>query len=440
MEERDPHYFSVMGTRKRVISGIKPRVEPASDSARDRKIADAVKADIAEHEGFGDLVEDILDALGKGFSVVEIDWETTASVWRPREFIQRDQRFFTFDQRTRRKLRLKDEADPVNGIELEPFKFITHFGRLKSGLPYRGGLARIVAFGWMCKAYTLKDWMAFVETYGLPLRLGRYGPEATKEDVQILFRAVANIGTDAAAVLPDSMRIDFEQIQGGASSERVFEGLARYVDEQVSKAVLGQTMTSDDGSSQSQAEVHDEVRHDIAASDARAATSTVNRDVVRSYVDLNYGVQEQYPRLLLEVEEPEDRTAWVNGVDKLLGRGLTVKASELRAKFGLSEPEGEDEVVGGVPAPTEPSAPTAMNRQQEGDEIDLIAEEMLADWQPVMQPLIDPVEALLAQVTTLEEFRDRLPELAGTMDESRLVDALVRGMVKARALGDARDG
>ncbi len=45
----------------------------------------------------------------------------------------------------------------------------------------------------------------------MPLRLGRYGPGATETDIAELMRAVANLGTDAAAVLPDSMRIEFTE-------------------------------------------------------------------------------------------------------------------------------------------------------------------------------------------------------------------------------------
>lgn len=447
MEERDPHYFSVLGTRKRVVSAVMPRVEPASDSAEDRKIAEAITEDIAEHDGFADLVEDMLDALGKSFSVVEIDWLTTAKRWKPRRFIYRDPRFFTFDREAGRELRLKDEAAPVDGIELAPFHFITHTARLKSGLPFRGGLARIAAFSWMCKAYTLKDWMAFVETYGLPLRLGRYGPEATPKDVETLFRAVANIGTDAAAVLPDGMRIEFQQAATGSTGDKIFENLARYVDEQLSKAVLGQTMTADNGSSQSQAEVHDDVRHDIAASDARSITGSLNRDLIRPYVDLNFGVREAYPKLIIEIEEPEDRAAWVDGVDKLMQRGLVVAASDLRAKFKLSTPAKDDEVVGGTASATPPAPGEAMNRAEpgadpapDGDEVDALTDEMLGDWQPVMEDMLSPIEALIAEVGSLEELRDRLPELVGEMRDAKLVEQLVTGMARARALGDAKDG
>jgi phage gp29-like protein len=442
MEERDPHYSSVLGTRKRAISGIMPQVEAASDSARDVEIAEAVREEIAEHPGFSDLVEDLLDALGKGFSVVEIDWARSASRWTPERFDHRDPRFFTFDRETRRDLRLLDEAGPVEGVALEPFKFITHRARMKSGLTYRGGLARVVAFSWMCKAYTFKDWMSFIETYGLPLRIGRYGPEATKDDVAKLYQAVANIGTDAAAVLPKSMEIAFEKGLSVSGPEKIFETFARYIDEQISKAVLGQTMTADSGSSQAQATVHNEVRHDIAASDARAVAGAINRDLVRAYVDLNFGVQEVYPRLTLPVAEPEDITAKIEGAAKLMERGVTFKMTELRAKLGFSDPEEGDEIAGGAPVPPPVAANRArlaLNREQAEDLLDGVEEVMLSDWEELGSDMEAAIAGAIDGADSYEAVLERLPEALRQMPSALLIDTLVKGMFRARAVGDAQD-
>jgi len=400
MEERDPHYFSVLGTRKRAISGIMPQVEPASDSARDVEIAEAVREEIAEHPGFADMVEDLLDALGKGFSVVEIDWARSASRWTPARFDHRDPRFFVFDRETRGELRLLDEAGPVDGVPLEPFKFICHRARMKSGLTFRGGLARVVAFGWMCKAYTSKDWMSFIETYGLPLR----GPE------------------------------------------RVFEAFGRYIDEQISKAVLGQTMTADSGSSQAQATVHNEVRHDIAAADARVVAGAINRDLVRAFVDLNFGAQQAYPRLTLPVAEPEDIKAKIEGAARLMERGLSFKATELRAALGFSDPEDGDEVVGGA-APAPAAAPArnragpglALNRQQGEDLLDEIGADMLADWEEVGAGMEAAIAEAVDGADSHEAVLERLPEALRQMPSALLIDTLVKGMFRARAVGDAQD-
>lgn len=461
IEERDPHYASVLGVRKRAVSGVVPVVEPASEDPRDVKIAKAVEDQIALDDTFPDLVEDLLDGLGKGFSVVEIDWRKTASRWWPERYAWRSQRHFKFDRETGSELRLIDEQDPANGIELAPFKFAVHRPKLKSGLTSRAGLARLVAFSWICKAYSLKDWMAFVETYGLPLRLGRYGPEATREDVEKLYLAVANIGTDAAAVLPKSMEIDFEQIASSGGDKPVFENLARFIDAQISKAVLGQTMTSDDGSSMAQAVVHDGVRHDIAGSDARQVSATINRDIVKPYVDLNWGVQAKYPRLRIVVEEPEDVKLAIEGAAKLIPLGLKVKQSEVRAKLRFSDPDEDDELLGAPAAPAPgatpappPPAPEAEEEAEEPEEeaanreadafdpfgeTDAIAAEMLGDWQEVMSETLSPIEAAIAEATGYEDFRARLAAIED-LPAGLLIDWLVKGLFNARSMGDQRDG
>lgn len=440
MEERDPHYFSVLGTRKRAISGVTPEVKAASEDPRDEKIAEAVRENIAEHDGFPDLVEDMLDALGKGFSVTEINWHRSSREWVPDSFEHRPARFFTVDRETGSELRLLDEADRLNGVELEPFKFVVHKAKLKSGLAFRGGIARVVAFSWMCKAYDVKDWMAFVETYGLPLRLGRYEKSASKEDVQTLFRAVANIGTDAAAVLPKSMEIDFETA-GTVTGDRLFENLARWCDEQVSKAVLGQTMTSDQGSSEAQAKVHDEVRHDIAVSDARAVSGTINRDLVKPFVDLNFGVPKRYPRLKLVVQEVEDIDMIMGHVDKLAQRGVTFKTQEVRSKLGFSDPDDDDEVIGALPkAPPPPATNTALNRADiPSDLMDEIEAEAMADWQDVTDDMLAPIAEIIETSSSYEEIERRLDELPG-LPVNRMIDTLVKAMFKARSLGDVKDG
>ena len=260
----------------------------------------------------------------------------------------RDPRFFVFDRDDGRTLRLLDEADSLRGVPLQPCKWIAHVPRLKSGLPARGGLARLVALAYMVKAYALTDWMAFAEVFGMPLRLGRYGPGSTETDIEELMRAVSHLGSDAAAVLPDSMQIEFSQAGNRTGGADLFERLAMYLDKQVSKAVPGQTMTDDDGSSRAQAEVHDEVRGDILRSDAWQLADTLNRDLVRPFIDLNYGPRERenYPRLLLPVNEPEDIRALTAALEKLVPLGLGVEASVIRDKLGLPDPEYSTELLG----------------------------------------------------------------------------------------------
>lgn len=455
MEERDPHYAAVLGVRKRAVTGLPPVVAAATDEKRDVEVADAVRELTARPE-FGCLLEDLLDGLGKGYSVVEILWDKSGNTWKPKNYRWRDPRWFCFD-RLHEQLRLRDEADPVEGIELAPYKFIRHVPRLKSGIALRGGIARMVAFSWICKAYALKDWMAFVEVFGMPLRIGRYGPNASTEDVSILRSAVANLGSDAAAVLPDSMKIEFQETGGGAGGPELFRKLCEYLDMQVSKAVLGQTMTTDAqsaGLGSNQANVHNEVRGDILQADARQLADTLNRDLVRPFIDLNFGPQENYPRIELQIAEPENIAALTSALKELVPMGLKVETSVIRDKLGLPDPEDGAEVliapaVAPVAAPAInhqthencPRCATARNARDDVDRdaIDDLADEGLLEWQEQLEPTVSAIEKLAAECRDHDEFLARLPELLKDVEPGELVRQLALGAFKARVLGETED-
>lgn len=457
MEERDLHYRAVLGQRKLAVSGLEPVVESASDEPRDLELADAVRTLVAA-PAFSELVDDLLDALGKGFSAAEIMWLRGAR-WAPRAQVVdgravqayewRDPHWFVFDRTDGRTLRLLDASAP-EGVALPPYKFIVHHPRLKSGLPIRGGLARLAAFAFMVKNWTLKDWLAFADVYGLPLRIGRYDVGTPKEEVDKLLQAVAGLGSDAAAVISRGMEIEIQQAPVGAGGGPLFQGLAEWVDRQVSKGVLGQTMTTDDGSSLGQAKVHDGVREDILRADAKALAATLNRDLVRPFVDLNFGPQERYPCLRLPVPEPEDLAQLVTALKELVPLGLRVEQSVIRDRLRLPDPDPAakpEDLLTAAPASalaanarqTCPAHGVALNRAGPGDALDTLAAEALADWQPLMRPVVDPLRTLAAACRSADEFRARLPELLAEIDATALVDALAGAAFRARGLGDATD-
>jgi len=354
MEEKDLHYASVLGTRKRAVSRLPVVIEAASDSPNDIKLADEVRA-LFKRRGAKGMIEDCLDALGKGYSVVETMWDKSISPWQPARYEWRDPRFFLYDRETQRELRLKDEADLINGIPLQPYKFIVHTPRLKCGIPIRGGLARLAAWTYIFKNFAVKDWVAFCEVFGMPLRLGKYRPGETDDNINILKSAVANLGSDAAAVIPEGMVVEFIETSKGTGGDSLFERIATWFDKQLSKGVLGQTMTADDGASMAQAQVHEEVRVDIRDADAEQLAETLERDLVIPYIDLNHGPQASYPTVCLREPDQTDIPVMSEALAKLVPLGLRVESSQVRDKLGFADPAKDSECLGSPSVPEVPS-------------------------------------------------------------------------------------
>lgn len=451
MEERS-EYGGLLGVRKRAVLAMPQKVVPASDDAKHKQHADEVGKLVLRPE-FRQLRADLLDALGKGRSTVELIWQTKKTPHTFSQYIWRDPRYFRYNPADPQELRLIDGSDVYHGLPLPSFKFITHRPRIKTGLPVRDGLARMVAVYYMLTSYGLKDWTAFNELFGLPIRVGRYGANAKQDDINILRTAVANIGSDAAALIPDSMRIEFIE-RANSSGTDVFERLADWLGRKITIAVLGQTASTQGtpgklGGDFAQMQVADDIRD----ADATELDATINAQMVKAYIDWNYGEQDEYPRVESVAEEPEDLKVLVDALGTLLPQGLRVKQSEIRSKLRLSEPEAGDEVFASTPPPpavfpnaslaahghnpaTCPSC-VALNRAGAGaDTIDHMVMDALIDWQPVMQPIIDPIQVLADECQDEAEFLARLPELLQTMDANALIRSLATETFKARGLGD----
>jgi phage gp29-like protein len=67
-----------------------------------------------------------------------------------------------------------------------------------------------------------------------------------------------------------------------------FESFINICDQSISKIVLSQTMTTDNGSSQSQATVHQNVKDEIVKADSKIIANSFKKQVLDKIVYLNY--------------------------------------------------------------------------------------------------------------------------------------------------------
>lgn len=343
-EERDTHFAGVMATRRRSVAQLPIVVEAYSDDEADEANAQTVRKWLKRDELSEELF-DILDCLPKGYSLTEIVWANPGGDWWPDRLERRDPRWFRFDR--------GDLSTPVmltdGGAEvpLPPAKFIYARIGAKSGLPLRSGLGRIALWSYLFKQFTQRDWQIFIQTYGQPLRLGKWQAGASEQDKDTLFRAVANIAGDCAAIVPDSMQIEFVESGQLSATGELYKQRCDQIDQGVSKLILGQTATTDavTGGLGSGKE-HRQVQEDIERADARALAAILNRDLIRPWFRLNRGEAfDRFPRLKIERPEEEDLEAFGRALTPFIDRGLKVGLKAVRDKFGLPEPEGDEEVL-----------------------------------------------------------------------------------------------
>jgi phage gp29-like protein len=451
--EKDLHYRAVLATRRMAVAALPLEVEAADDSAAAHAAAELTRSALARLP-VGELLMHLMDAVAKGYAVAEIVWDTRQSPWLPERVLPRPAHWFRFSRQGPAELRLLSETAPHSGEALPPARFIVH--RLAhADSPLTAGVARAVLWAWVIKSYALRDWARFCELYGQPLRLGKYDAAATPADVEVLKEAVLGLGADAAAVIPASMGVELIEAGGKAASADLYQRLLEYLDRAVSKAVLGQTLTTDQGASGSlaQARVHDDVRRELLRADAQALIATLERDLVTPLVHLNLGEAAPLPRLALRVVEPEDLGALAEQLERLVGLGLPVPLAWARAKWGIPEPDGTEPLLTPAADPLALAArqpPVAVpvrtlqaTQPQPApappDAMDALVDEAMADWRQQLGPLVTPLEILFGRAEredwTAAELIEALAESLAEPHAATLADALARAAYAARLAG-----
>lgn len=448
MEEKDPHLFSIMQTRKLAVAGLDYEAAPFSEDKKDVEAAEFVSEVIYGLPGFEDDLMDMLDGIGKGYSVLEIYWDVRGGRNVARRLEHVHPKNVTWSNSV--NPRLITEERP-GGVDFPPFKFIFHRHRTRSGHPSRQGVLRVVAWMYLFKNYGIKDWVSFAEVYGMPLRIGKYDPSSTKEDKDALIQAVRALASDAAGVIPKSTEIEFVEAVKN-SGEAVYEALADFCNAEMSKAVLGQTLTSQQGEkgSYSLGQVHDRVRGDILKADCEMAAKTIRRDLIRPLVGFNFGWDRPLPWFRFHYEEPEDLKQKAETIRTLVEAGFEgVPEDYVHEKFDIPKPKTGQRTLSNrgrqdslppaaankacrVCMANKGGAETFPDQEAVDGAIDsLSAEELRKQMEGVLKPVVDMIEEGRGYEAILEDLAGAYPD----MDDRAVEEMLARAIFVAEAWG-----
>jgi len=436
MEEKDAHIHAEMGKRKRALLSTDVSwdiVPPRNASAAERKLAGYAKELIQDTPNFEDVILDALDGIGHGFSCQEIEWELLGREWLPKQINHRPQGWFQTDRDTRTEIRLRDMS--LDGQALQPFGWITHVHKAKSGYVARAGLHRVLAWPYLFKNYSVGDLAEFLEIYGLPLRLGTYQSGASDEEKATLLRAVMSIGHDAAGIIPDGMAIDFTEAAKG--SEGPFMAMVEWCEKSQSKAILGGTLTSQsDGKSSTNAlgNVHNEVRHDLMVSDGIQLAGTLSRDLVYPLIALNKGGiddRRRQPRFIFKFNDTEDLGVFAEALPKLVNMGMRIPEdwAHQRAGIPLAE-EGAAVLIPQSPSNNNAPVKTALAALTVTNSFEL-GNESADAWAAVLTH----VEDLVANAESMAQLQAALTTAYGGLPLDDLRKIMAQGFQLAALAG-----
>lgn len=444
IEERSGHLLGEKTKRVNSILDVPFEFTPASDDARDVRIMEELETWWAGLTDAADVLVSMQDAVGKGFTGMEINWDTSSGQAVPEslEFIEQHRFVFTDDRGYVTKTPRLITDDNLMGEEIPAWRMLFHAYGGKSGHPTKSGIYRVVTWNYLFANYAIKDWVVFCEVYGMPLRIGKYEPGASNDDKAALKRALVTIGTDMAGIISKATEIDFVENKGTANGD-LYHQLVQFCNKEISKAVLGQTLSADVGDTGSYAatKTHNDIRLDLLKADARAVAMSLRHQLFRPWVYFNHGFDAGIPGYDAVWDDDEDLGAKAEWLDKVVAR-VAVPAVWYREQFKIPEPKKGEETVGGASAMVAAKADHKriagkLDAQGENlgpeDTLDALGEATAqrAD----LGPVFETIKTALDESASLEEFRDRIIALGDQMDPEALGTFLAQAMTVAELAG-----
>lgn len=433
MYDRDAHLRCEFDKRAGAVLGLDWSIEPPANATRVEKKAAAGVEDMLRDtvDDLEDVVVRMMEGVGHGFAPIELEWQRWGSDWLPK-FHPRPQTWFRVSQ-DRRELRLAD-GSPDGAAPLSMGWIMHQHTKVKTGYLGRMGLYRVLVWPFLYKAYSIGDFAEFLETYGLPIIVGKYMSGATPEEKASLMRAVSALGHDARAIMPDGMSLEIQKITGGGEGSHHLN-MVGWADSAQSKAILGQVLSAEaksTGLGSGVADLHAEVRQDILHADARQIAGTLTRDLVYPLLVLNGGGIDSYrrcPRFVFDLGQAEDMAAYATALPALARGGARIPISWVHEKLRIPE-AGDDEAVFAEPAPL-PTPPAPASNDPVSDPA-AAAATLRAHWRPHLAALAatptgagraepDPADlttqALGAQAeATIAAWRDQIADMLATAD------------------------
>jgi phage gp29-like protein len=360
----------------------------------------------------------------------------------PTQIIDVPNRRSTFDLDN--KMRLLTKGEPVNGLEVDPYKFVLTRHMPSAENPFGAALFSSCYWPYIFKHGGFKFFYKFCERYGSPWPIGKYPAGTDIKGQNELLDALISMLEDGAAVVPEGDAVDLVEVKH--SGELAQESLIHLCNREMSKALTSQTLATEmrNVGSNAASKTHSERQQDVQQSDRNMIAATMN-EILRWITLFNFGPDTAAPRF--EFFKPKDIS------------DIRLKSWDTASKIGrpsrkafheeLNIPEAIDDDDLLAPSQSAPSSPpTNFNRCGSCGEIhdfagsqnqplvdsavDQANQTIENDW---LKPAVDLLAEFEAAGKSLEQYQAALPKLYSDLDDSALIDITNQALQLAAAEG-----
>lgn len=202
-------------------------------------------------------------------------------------------------------LLLKEAFNP-SGVAIPFYEFPNHLIYIQLGSDAFGILERIAPLT-IYKRHSWASWDEFEQIFGVPIRIAKtmINTEKHRNDLR---NWLEQMGTANYMITDKQTDIEIKE-NLRTDAHNVFSQKIALINKEISKGIVGQTMTMDDGASQSQAEVHLQIYQEITDADIMDVQDWISDTFLPVMRNLGYDIPEGYYVELLEKTniKPEEK-------------------------------------------------------------------------------------------------------------------------------------
>ena len=337
----DSHLFSVLRKQKAAV------LSTPIQFMRDGKLDEAMQQHI-KSPWFLQFLGDLYDHEWEGVGGTLFQFYRDERGWINYTLIPRK----NFDAINR--VILHHQGD-ISGESWDDFDDLLYIGK-----PRQIGNLAVAAFWVILKRNNVGDWADFAEIFGRPIREGTYNAwdeEARKK----LVNDLAEMGGAGVLVHPDNTQLNLIQAQNVSGGGDLYEKLGTYCNNEISKAVTGNTLTTEAGDKGTQAlgTVQKEGEEDINFFIKQSILNILNYEMTDTFARL--GINTEGGEFFFVPPKSKNSQEKVNVLKTLKNdMMLPIDDDYLYEEFGIPKPKDyeamKEELKSAHSVPVSPSA------------------------------------------------------------------------------------
>ncbi len=326
------------------------QIRPGGTKPEDERAAEFMRFAIEEMRGsILDVLFNALDALAKGFSIMEMNYKPIdegpfAGTVGLESIKSKDPASFAFQTDEFLNVTgLKRVGLNDDGRELPREKFVIYSYMPAYESPYGSSDLRAAYKHWWSKDTLMRFLNLYLEKYGSPTAKGSYKRGTPKQAQDDLLRVLEKVQQETAIVIPDDIQVELMEAQRGG--EAGYLAALEFHDKQMAKAIVHQTLMTDEGmrvGSFALAKVHLDVLKMCLRKVKRDLEESLMREqVMRPLVEFNFPAA-ACPIFSLGPVEDKDVEVLAGVITKLVsGELVSPDEAWIREYLGLPEKEAE---------------------------------------------------------------------------------------------------